>query len=482
MRHVIITLLIFTFPAYGAFNAGMAWDVRTTGSDSNGGGFDSTVSSPGTNYSLQNSAQVALTDLVIGATTTQGTSVLHPFDSTSPGNVVNVVSGSGCTVQRVEILSVSGVTATFDKTLGTAASVCTGNLGGSLLTFCGGMQAPFGNVNLPTAVWFKSGTYTLTTGCTIDNSNFSGINYTVTGYGSTHGDGGTRPLITTATNSTKLLKVFNGWYLFSNMNWSNTAGTQADGIWSGSSNPLVATQDCTFDGFNVALNGDNGAGSPMSAYLMTTEIKNSVSDGVRMFYTLDIRGSWIHANGGDGIKQYGTCNINIEDSVISANTGIGVEAIASSGIGGAAGNIRIYHSDVAANTGDGIKIANPVYLCLGSSAVTSNGGYGVNAVSAGTISTQNTLVCPASGYNAYGLNTSGAVNNTTTSTGDVTTVSVIPFTSSSDFSLNSTAGGGALLRSAGFPGVTPFGTGYTDIGALQHASAAAVVPICSIGQ
>jgi hypothetical protein len=34
-----------------ALAAGVQWDVRTTGSDTNGGGFDHTVVSPGTDYS-----------------------------------------------------------------------------------------------------------------------------------------------------------------------------------------------------------------------------------------------------------------------------------------------------------------------------------------------------------------------------------------------------------------------------------------------
>jgi hypothetical protein len=51
-------------------------------------------------------------------------------------------------------------------------------------------------------------------------------------------------------------------------------------------------------------------------------------------------------------------------------------------------------------------------------------------------------------------------------------LSVSPFVSSSNFALNSTGGGGAALKAAGFPGVSPAGTGYLDIGALQSQAAA----------
>src|SRR4029077_71126 len=111
------------------------WDVRTTGSDSNGGGFDWAVSSPGTDYSQQDSAQVAYTDLVIGSTTTQLTSAAHPFTSAHVGNIINVTGGTGFTAGRYCVNSVSGSTATMDRSVGTASSTGgTGNLGGGLVT------------------------------------------------------------------------------------------------------------------------------------------------------------------------------------------------------------------------------------------------------------------------------------------------------------------------------------------------------------
>jgi hypothetical protein len=51
------------------------------------------------------------------------------------------------------------------------------------------------------------------------------------------------------------------------------------------------------------------------------------------------------------------------------------------------------------------------------------------------------------------------------------TLSVDPFVAggSNNFALNNTAGGGAAVRGLGFPGVLSVGgTGYVDMGALQH--------------
>src|SRR6516225_9792456 len=117
--------------------ATLVFDVRTTGSDNNGGGFDSGVASPGTDYSQQDSAQIAYTDLVIGSTGNENqlTSAANPFGSTSPGNVINISGGTGFQTGLYRILSVSGSTATMDQGVGTANSTGgTGNLGGAFAT------------------------------------------------------------------------------------------------------------------------------------------------------------------------------------------------------------------------------------------------------------------------------------------------------------------------------------------------------------
>lgn len=92
-------------------------------------------------YSRQAAAQIAYTDLVIGGTNTQFTSAANPVKKNIIGNVLNVTSGTNFTVQRVEILSTSGTTATCaavsgaNGQLGTAAATGGhGNLGGALLT------------------------------------------------------------------------------------------------------------------------------------------------------------------------------------------------------------------------------------------------------------------------------------------------------------------------------------------------------------
>lgn len=75
--------------------------------------------------------------------------------------------------------------------------------------------------------------------------------------------------------------------------------------------------------------------------------------------------------------------------------------------------------------------------------------------------------------NANWNNTSGAYRYTTSAEYGRIDLTADPYTNaaSNDFTLNNNAGGGALLRSAGFPGAMQSGnTGYLDIGAFQVAS------------
>ena len=99
-----LALLGLSSCAQATISAAMEWDVRTTGNDGNGGAF--TRGATGTDFSQQNAAQVSYVDLIVGATTTQVTSVLHAFGATAVGNIINITAGTGCTTGRFEVLKV----------------------------------------------------------------------------------------------------------------------------------------------------------------------------------------------------------------------------------------------------------------------------------------------------------------------------------------------------------------------------------------
>ena len=108
---ILLTLcfLCVSPKALSSTTTGTNWYVRTSGSDaSNGGGFDPTVASPGTNFANQDAVQITYSDLLIGTPNTTATSVGHAFDSTIPGNVFKITSGVNFTVQYATCISVSG--------------------------------------------------------------------------------------------------------------------------------------------------------------------------------------------------------------------------------------------------------------------------------------------------------------------------------------------------------------------------------------
>ena len=474
--YLTFVLLAALSPAWATINATMQWDVRTTGNDANGGGFDNQVAAPGTDFSLQNAAQTAYTDLVIGATTTQLTSAASPFGATHPGNVIHVTGGTGCTTGWFEVISVSGVTATMDRSVGTAASTCTGNLGGSLLTLA---QAKT-NAQDGNQIHLKTGTYSTTSAYDFSSGH---PEVAIKGYGTTHDDGGSRPTLTTATNSVNLFSVGGNSVLWiDNIIWSSTAGTPGNGMNGGQGYTIVITR-CKISGFNVGLS----TASTIELTVADSEIASNTGQGINQGLALTIRHSWVHDNGGNGINISNTnadYGVHILFNVISTNGG-------STGAGIASTVKKIFHvinNDVYNNAADGLNAPNafptsdpfnhPEGIAVMNNIFVDNGqtngtGYGVN-MTAFTYAA--TWKWGLTGYknNAYYNNKTGARLGIDADAGAVTMTGV-PFTNAAggDYSLNSTAGAGAACKGAGYPGTFAAGlsTASTpDIGAAQSAA------------
>jgi hypothetical protein len=171
-----------------AIHAGTHWEVRTTGSDTNGGGFSATIASAGTDYSQQDSAQLSVTDAACSGTTTL-TSATGGFTAAMIGNLIYLSSGPGWyTITTF----VDANTVTLDR-VGPSATGMTANVGGALAT-------PGRLSNLPATknrCWIKNGTYTITTSTPGPSGPYyqsSSINVVVEGYGTTRGDG-IRPVV-----------------------------------------------------------------------------------------------------------------------------------------------------------------------------------------------------------------------------------------------------------------------------------------------
>lgn len=453
-----------------ALAATIQWNLRTGGADTNGGGFK--PGATGTDFSLQDAAQYALT----GVTSAGAGNIVLTASAAADmvGNTLNVISGTNYTVGFFEITSVSvGVSITV-STNNAGTAICTGvgatgvmNIGGGLLT----VAVVEAVARAGQIVNAKSGTYTFSAAVSLaaaGDATAGPIAYM--GYQTTPGDGGTKPLFTTATNSTNLFasagRARRRWR---NISFSNTASTRGAGFATSASASGWSFEDCVFDGFTSAILGNNVAAFAHSGIISNCEVKNCTGFGLQ--WGGQIRGSWIHNNVG-GVQF--CCSANslptanaISDSLITGNTSHGIMAVASSSV---AMTIAVTGCVIDGNTGttDGINAvpADVAVLSVFNTIMSSNGRYGLNITSAFGNVTAN--------YNGYYNNTSGKTNNLPSGQGanDVDVTAGTPYTNSggNDWTLNNTASQGALLRATGNPGtiMNATGTGYEDIGAFQH--------------
>jgi hypothetical protein len=134
----------------------------------------------------------------------------------------------------------------------------------------------------------------------------------------------------------------------------------------------------------------------------------------------------------------------------------------------------VQNSVFYANTQDGISLGetNFMNVTIVNNIFSSNTFWGI--LNSNAASLDYGLGSYFKANNAFYNNGSGATTGLPVDATDIT-LSANPFVSAgSNFALNSTAGGGALLKAAGYPGILAggVGTGYLDVGALQSQCAA----------
>lgn len=439
-----------------SLSASVVWEVRpSSGSSSNGGGFDNSVSSPGTDYSQQNAAQITYSDLVIQATNTQLKSSANPFTSAHVGNIIQVTGGTGFTTGFYTVLSVTSNVATMDRAVGTANSTGgTGNLGGALAALSNLFTSSSATTIAITGntVWM-TGTLTVTTATDFAFTNAADLRISIRGYGTVRGDG-TNATITTSTNSIHLIQLHGITGLeFRNITFSSTAGTPGNGIHAFTSNSaLVSLQNCLLTGLNIGIDGNFAVDyCIVNLHCIEVEIKSCVAQGIINSGNTYLYGCYLHNNGSDGCQITSTqgAGVYAAGTVFSSNTGAGFHDNAS-----ASNRMSILVNCVFYNnTSDGVTINNSA-SCQNAIIINcihyNNGGYGQNWQSAA--SGANPAATMIQRKNAFGSNTSGARNNTAFNESDDITLTANPFNNASggDFSLNSTSGGGSSCSGAGW--------------------------------
>jgi hypothetical protein len=445
-----------------ALSAATVWEVRPAGSgasDNNGGGF--VTGATGTDYSQQDAAAYSGTNLAIDATTnTKVTSATHNFGAADVGNLLQITAGSGFTAGFYQIVSVAGNAATLDRSAGTLGSTGgTFAVGGALASPGKAAGAKVAGNN----VWIKAGTYSITSASTnvaggcVSDSGGSGVTAVSRweGYQTTRGDKGTKPLLQAAGAISSFVLVTVGSYaVVDNLAVDGASKTSSRGFnvgTSASSYIRCKASNCTNNGFFA---------NSLNAFLHFCEATGCTSQPAFNF-AADTRALYCYAHDNPGVDGF---FLNASSAHVPA---VGCISANNGGNGFKAVRHTLINCVAVGNGGDGFNwtAGNFNYMALNCIAY-GNSAYGYNGGSASQLALL--LAC------ARGSNTSGATNGTITSDEAPVTLTADPFTNAAggDYSLNTTAGGGALLRGTGQPGPFPGGmTGYPDIGALQSQGA-----------
>lgn len=450
-----------------AISGTQVWNVQPgTGSDNNGGGFDPGVTSPGTDYSQASSPHVVFDGVTIAAHAAGATATIivtgYTVATTDVGNTVQITGGSAFLTgfYTITAASVGSVTWTLDRTCTSgAASGMTGNMGGTLNT----VSKAFGVAVAANIIYFK-GTYTASATLSFNLSS-APRPFCFVGYGTTPGDG-VQATWTTSTNSIDMVSMGGNAQnlLFQNIIFTTTAGTVGSCIRAVSGNAtFVACTNCSFSGFTYALNGNfNVDYAILGLFLDSCEIKNCTQDGVINYAYTRILGCYIHGNTGNGVNMNGIEDypgLTVAYSTIKSNgaSGINISASVSTLL---VIDTVLLNCNLINNTADGLTVSNahagncPAVM-MWNCAVDSNGGYGVN-FSGGGKSWSLGVTGPNMRNNAYGssslANTSGNFSSGLSGDASDVSYSVDPFTSRStgNFALNSTSGGGPVLKGAGY--------------------------------
>ncbi len=450
------------------------FEVRPTGSDTNGGFW--TVGATGTDWSQQAAAQYSVTDGVTAGTTTI-TSATAAFGVDVVGNGVYVQGGTGSvTAGWYQIISrTNATTIVVDRSTGlTAGTGVTLHVGGCLATVTG-LAAAMNSCNPGGGKhWVRGGTtYVQTAVAAFANSAINPAPFNkIMGYGTVRGDGG-KATIQLSGSATGCISVTTAGNLFENfvLDCNSISGTTG---FTGTVTGTCVVRKCVAKNFTVA-----GIGLASTSGVVTdcevTGGGSGATAGISSTANLIAR-NWVHGNQCPGIIA--TSTQMILHNIVTGNTGASSDGIRIQGSPGP----QCYANTIYGNGRNGILMTAAtlmVNITLKNNLIVSNGGAGL------TLSSSSIYADFNWDGNCYFNNTSGNRVNVDALVAagagsqdpyvnvlDVT-LTADPFTNaaSNDFSLNTTAGGGAAARGAGNPSAFPGGltTGHIDFGAAQHA-------------
>lgn len=474
-----------------AINASSVWRIRVGGNNTNGGGFDASISGAGTDYTDQDAHQLNPTDLATsGAGATTVTSATGGFTAAMIGNCMRIASGTNFTAGYYFITARTDTnTITVDRspTPSGAGSGGNGKIGGAFATFEPLMSTGNGGLSSPAiATPLGAGHTIYVRGAGSDTP--SADDYDYKGSASAYQGYYTAPSGSLADGKISVIG-YNGrpqirhsgllffqvdlWHLENLKFIHHNAGTGWPeygiiGVYSDVS--LVNTAK------NIVsdLNGIDGVGINI-AIICDSEIKNSGGGaagsqaGIHVnTYASTVVGCYVDGVRGDGIRsQLGgsvtTFGPNISFCVVR---NVGRDGLRIQGITGSDYPLSIRNNTINNCGSDGIEITNEYSIMncnILNNVISNNAGYGLN-LSFGSAA-QNDRRCRGGvDHNNYYNNTSGARNNLSAGANDTT---LDPqFTDAA----NENYGVGTNMKATAFPGAFrgSASTGYLDKGAVQR--------------
>jgi hypothetical protein len=432
-------------------------------------------------YSQQNGAQFTYTDLTDLATGTSMTSAGNPFGKQQVGNSVvinNQGTGNLFVLGRFTLISVSGVTGTFDRNVSTGAGANGGGgMGGALATLNQAAVVMIGSNRM--WVQYNASAFPFASNWTWNPSGVSPggtVTYTrISGYNTYRGDnptGSSRPVVQSTGTATAMINPsIAGGNLFENLiiDCNNVASSEGIKLGTTNSNSIIRNiQVKNFKVYGIHLN----SGTQNS--VENCEVNGGASgstNGINLGTSNFLLNCYVHDCQCTGISVGTACSVVrclVYNCTGASSDGI---AVASSTL-----NAIILNCDVYGCGRDGIRFINSSNNTTANQVhnniLVSNTGNGMTFTTA-------TYPDPSFDGNAY-------YNNAATRSGCGTGVQDViltgnPFNSAgTDFGLNATAGAGAACRGAAInpnpPGLTGTTSGL-DMGAVQHSSGGANVGV-----
>ncbi len=220
-----------------ALHADTVWEMRTTGSNTNGGLFYDRDPGTSVDYSQQAAAQLALSDLAMVTAGTTLTSATGGFTAAMAGNGIYIASGTNFTAGWYEITAhtdTNTVTLDRDATTGSNGSSGVGNVGGAAALPNDVLLESLADGN---RLWIAFGTYTQVAAVNLSNIGSQALQIKIAGYNSSRGDnptGASRPTIAAGANET----LYRTYILIEHLHFTTThaSGIRCDN---------VTTRDCS---------------------------------------------------------------------------------------------------------------------------------------------------------------------------------------------------------------------------------------------